>query len=249
MRWIAFTKRNVKETVLDPLMIIFGLGLPIALLLLLSAINNGIPEGYGPDNFKIENLTPGINVFAMSFLTLMSGMVLSKDRGSSLLQRLLTTPLTAMDYIIGYTLPMLPIALLQGIMCYLFALILGLPFTTNIFSAILISMIPALLFTALGLLMGTILNDKQVGGICGALVTNLTAWTSGTWFSLDLVGGAFKSVARMLPFYHAVEMQKAILHGDLSGIFIEGHLWVVLGYTVLLSVLAVVLFTSKMHEK
>lgn len=249
MRWIAFTKRNAKEIILDPLMIIFGLGLPIALLLLLSAINNGIPEGHGPDNFKIENLTPGINVFAMSFLTLMSGLVLSKDRGSSLLQRLLTTPLTAVDYIVGYTLPMVPIALLQGIVCYLFALILGLPFSASIVVAILISMIPALMFTALGLLLGTILNDKQVGGICGALITNLTAWTSGTWFSLDLVGGAFKSVAQVLPFYHAVEMQKAILHGDYSGIFCEGHFWVVLGYTVVLSVLSVILFTSKMHEK
>lgn len=249
MRWLAFTKRTAKEIILDPLTVAFGLGMPVALLLLLSAINSGIPEGHGPDNFKIENLTPGINVFAMSFLTLMAGLLLSKDRGSSLLQRLLTTPLTAVDYIVGYMLPMIPIALLQGVVCYGFAMILGLPFTVNIFSAILISMIPALLFTSLGLLLGTILNEKQVGGICGALVTNLTAWTSGAWFSLDMVGGAFKTIGQILPFYHAVEMQKAILHGEYSGIFTEGHLWVVLGYTVVLCVLSVILFTSKMHEK
>lgn len=249
MRWIAFTKRTAKEIILDPLTIAFGLGMPIALMLLLSAINSGIPEGYGPDNFKIENLTPGINVFAMSFLTLMAGLLLSKDRGSSLLQRLLTTPLTSVDYIVGYALPMIPISLLQGIACYLFALMLGLPFSVNILPAILISLIPALFFTALGLVCGTVLNEKQVGGISGALITNLTAWFSGAWFSLDMVGGAFKTIGQILPFYHAVEMQKAMLHGNYSGIFSEGHLWVVLAYTVIMCILAVVLFTSKMREK
>ena len=170
MRWFAFTKRTAQEIILDPLTVAFGLGMPVALLLLLTAINNGVPEGYGPDNFKIQYLTPGVNVFAMSFLTLMAGLLLSKDRGSSLLQRLLTTPLTAVDYIVGYMLPLIPIALLQGIICYAFALILGLPFTVNIVWAILISLISALMFSAMGLLFGTILNEKQVGGICGMAV-------------------------------------------------------------------------------
>jgi len=249
MRWLAFTKRTAKEIILDPLTVAFGLGMPVALILLLSAINRGVPEGYGPDNFKIQYLTPGVNVFAMSFLTLMAGLLLSKDRGSSLLQRLLTTPLTSVDYIVGYMLPLIPIALLQGIVCYLFALILGLPFSVNILWAILISLLPALMFAAMGLIFGTVLNEKQVGGICGALITNLTAWLSGAWFDLNLIGGAFKFIAQLLPFYHAVEMQKAVLNGDFNGIFVEGHLWVVLGYTAALFLLAVVLFTSGMREK
>ena len=161
MRWFAFTKRTAQEIILDPLTVAFGLGMPVALLLLLTAINNGVPEGYGPDNFKIQYLTPGVNVFAMSFLTLMAGLLLSKDRGSSLLQRLLTTPLTAVDYIVGYMLPLIPIALLQGIICYAFALILGLPFTVNIVWAILISLISALMFSAMGLLFGTILHAAE----------------------------------------------------------------------------------------
>ena len=249
MRVMALTKRTAKELILDPLSIAFGLGFPVALLLLLSAINAGIPKGQGPDTFIIDNLTPGISIFGMSFLTLMSALLISKDRGSSLLQRLFTTPLTAVDYIVGYTLPLLPIALCQCIVCYLFALILGLSFTVNILFAILSSLLPALFFTAMGLAFGSILNEKQVGGLCGALITNLTAWFSGAWFDLNMVGGVFKTVGHILPFYHAVEMQKAILHGDFDGIFAEGHLWVLLGYTVVMCVVAVVLFTSKMREK
>ena len=249
MRTMAFTKRTAKEIILDPLTVAFGLGFPIALLLLLSAINSGIPAGQGPDNFMIDNLTPGISVFGMSFITLMSALLISKDRGSSLLQRLFTTPLTAVDYIVGYTLPLLPIALLQCIVCYLFAMILGLSFSVNMILAILSSLLTALFFTALGLAFGSILNEKQVGGLCGALITNLTAWFSGAWFSLDMVGGVFKTIGHILPFYHAVEIQKAILHGNYAGVLEGGHLWILLGYTVVMCIVAVALFTSKMREK
>jgi len=249
MRWLAFTKRTAKEMLLDPITISFALGMPVAILLLLTAINNGVPEGYGPDNFNIDNLTPGVNVFGMSFLSLMAGLILSKDRGSSLLQRLLTTPLKAVDYIVGYMLPLLSIAIVQGVLCYGVALILGLSFSINILFAILSSIITALMFSSMGLLFGNILNEKQVGGVCGAVMTNLTAWMSGAWFDLDLIGGVFKTIAQALPFYNAVEMQKAILHGDYNGIFAEGHIWILSAYTVALFVLAIVLFTKKMREK
>ena len=105
----------------------------------------------------------------------------------------------------------------------------------------------ATLFVALGLLFGSILNDKQVGGICGALLTNLSAWLSGTWFDLKLVGGVFERIAYMLPFVHAVEMERAVLAGDLSGIF--PHLWWVLGYAVLALVAAVLLFLKQMKKQ
>ena len=112
----------------------------------------------------------------------------------------------------------------------------------------MLSIIPiSLLYIALGLLFGSILNDKQVGGICGALLTNLSAWLSGTWFDLELVGGAFKKIAYALPFVHAVDMERAILSGDFSGIF--PHFLVVLGYAVALFAVAVLLFLRQMKKQ
>ena len=106
-------------------------------------------------------------------------------------------------------------------------------------------MIPvSLLFTAMGLLFGSLLNDKQVGGICGALLTNVCAWLSGAWFDLNLVGGTFKKVADALPFVHAVEMHRAILSGQWETIF--PHIWWVLGYALLLTGIAVWVFMRKM---
>lgn len=243
MKMLSFAKRNTKEIICDPLTLFFGLGFPIVLLLLLSAIQRNVPVPL----FEIERLTPGITVFGLSFMTLFSATLIAKDRESALLQRLYTTPLTPLDFILGYTLPIIPVAVSQGIACYVVAIAIGLEFTVNIFLAVLFIVPISVLFVALGLLFGSILNDKQVGGICGALLTNLSAWLSGTWFDLGLVGGAFKRIAYLLPFVHAVELERAFLSGELSGALV--HLWWVLGYSVVAVAVAVLLFLRQMKKQ
>jgi ABC-2 type transport system permease protein len=242
MKILTFANRNTKEIIRDPLTVAFGLGFPLVLILLLSAIQSNIPVAL----FEIQHLAPGICVFGLSFMTLFSATLISKDRGSSLLERLYTTPLTPLDFILGYTLPVIPFAVVQSIICYIVALILGLDFTFNILFAVLFIIPISILFIALGLLFGSILTDKQVGGICGALLTNLSAWLSGTWFDLELVGGVFKRIAYALPFVHAVEMERAIIKGDFVGMF--PHLWWVLGYAIFALVLAVTLFLRQMKK-
>jgi len=243
MRMWAFASRNTKEILRDPLTLFFGLGFPLVLLLLLSAIQANIPVPL----FEIQHLTPGISVFGLAFMTLFSATLIARDRSSALLQRLYTTPLTGLDFILGYTLPIAPIAIAQSLICYLAALALGLPLTVNILYAVLLMLPVSLLYIGLGLLCGSVLNDKQVGGICGALLTNLSAWLSGTWFDLELVGGAFRKIAYALPFVHAVELERAALAGDLAGIF--PHLWWVLGYAAAILAAAVLLFLRQMKRQ
>lgn len=242
MKLRAFSIRNLKEILRDPLTAIFGLGMPIVLLLLLSAIQANIPVSL----FEIEHLAPGIAVFGLSFMTLFSATLISRDRTTSLLQRLYTTPMRAHDYILGYTLPIMPLCLLQGAICYAVAMILGLKFSVNLLIALLLLLPISLFYIALGLLCGTVLNDKQVGGFCGALLTNVSAWLSGVWFDLKLVGGVFEKIANVLPFVHAVELERAAVRGDYAAIM--PHLWWVLGYGVAVSVLAVIVFTKKMKQ-
>ena len=243
MRILTFASRNAKEILRDPLTLFFGLGFPLVLLLLLSAIQANIPVNL----FEIQHLTPGIAVFGLSFITLFSATIIAKDRGSSLLQRLYTTPMTSADFILGYLLPIFPISIAQCMICYMAAILLGLDFTVNILYAVLLIVPVSLFYIALGLLCGSMLNDKQVGGICGALLTNLSAWLSGIWFDLDLVGGVFKEIAYALPFVHAVDMQRAILAGDFPGIV--PHIWWVLGYAAVLLTAAVLLFLRQMKKQ
>lgn len=243
MKMLALAKRNVKEIIRDPLNLAFGLGFPLVLLLLLSAIQANIPVSL----FEIDSLAPGVCVFGLSFMTLFSATLISKDRGSSLLRRLYTTPLKASDFILAYTLPIIPIALMQTVICIIAAIALGLDISINILLLPLTILPVSILYIALGLLFGSILNDKQVGGICGALLTNLSAWLSGIWFDLNLVGGAFKSIAYALPFVHAVEMERAALAGDFSEIL--SHLWWVLLYAAICLVAAVILFLRQMKRQ
>ena len=240
---IIFAKRCAKEILRDPINLGFGLGFPLVLLLLLRAMQANIPVAI----FEINSLTPGMTVFGLSFLTLFSATLVARDRESAFLQRLYTTPLRSMDFILGYMLPILPIAMGQTALCYLFALPLGLTVSPDILCAIL-GILPMAVFNiALGLLCGSVFSVKQVGGICGALLTNLSAWLSGVWFDLELVGGAFERIARCLPFYHGVQLEKALFAGDYgTG---AAHLLSVALYSVLTTAAAVWCFLGQMKKQ
>ena len=243
MRMMTFAKRCAKEILRDPINLGFGLGFPLVLLVLLSAIQANIPVNL----FEINTLTPGITVFGLSFMTLFSATLISKDRESALLQRLYTTPLTGIDFILGYMLPILPIAIGQTIICYLFAIPLGLEVSVNIIYSV-IGIIPMAIFNiALGLLCGSVLGVKQVGGICGALLTNLSAWFSGVWFDLNLVGGTFKKIANVLPFVHATELEKALFNGNFEGA--ASHILPIILYSVVITAVAVFCFLRQMKKQ
>lgn len=243
MRMLTFAKRCAKEIIRDPLNLMFGLGFPIVLLLLLSAIQANVPVKL----FEIESLAPGITVFGLSFLTLFSATLIAKDKESSLLQRLYTTPLKSSDYILGYMLPIIPIAIVQSVICYLIAIAIGLPITINIIYAILMIIPIAIFYVALGLLCGSVFNVKQVGGICGALLTNLSAWLSGVWFDLELVGGTFSKIANVLPFIHAVELERAMISGNFSESL--SHIYPVFGYAIVIMIGAILLFLRQAKKQ
>ena len=135
----------------------------------------------------------------------------------------------------------------QAVICYILALILGLQFTVNIIWAILMILVPSFFYIALGLLCGSALTEKQVGGICGALLTNFSAWLSGIWFDVNMLGKAVKTFANALPFIHAVELERAMVLGDIKAAL--PHLWWVLGYGIVIMVIAVLVFLRQMKRQ
>ena len=142
MRSLVFSGRCAKEILRDPLNLAFGLGFPAVLLLLLSAIQANVPVPL----FEIEKLAPGIAVFGLAFMTLFTAVLVSKDRSSDFVHRLYTTPMRASEFLVGYTLPMIPISLGQTLFCFLFSMIFGLKFNTGCIIAIISSLPVSLLF-------------------------------------------------------------------------------------------------------
>lgn len=245
-RILTFARRNTLEVLRDPISLFFGICFPIILLLLLTIINNAIPAEANMALYHIENLAPGIASFGLCFLSLFASMLVSKDRCSSFMLRLLTSPLTAWEFIAGYCLPLIPIGLAQVAVCYLASIILGLPVTVHLIGAILGTLPTIILYSSLGLLLGTVLSEKAVGGICGALLTNLAGWLSGTWFSIEMIGGAFETICKALPFYCSSLASQALLNGNMKEAL--PNLLVVTIWAVLAFLAAVIIFLGNMKK-
>lgn len=245
MRMLLFAKRNAKEILRDLLNLFFSIGFPLVLLVLLSIVNAAIPKEAKNTMFQIDNLAPGLAMFGSVFMALFVGVLLSKDRTSSFLMRLFTSPMTATDFILGYTLPMIAMTLAQAAITFLASAAFGLNITPNILLAIVVTALTSLLFVGTGLLFGSLFNEKAVGGLCGALLTNVAGWLSGVFIPIDLIGGAFQTITHLLPFYHSVEAIRASLNGQFSQLL--PHLAVVMGYTVAVFALAILAFKHKMN--
>ena len=242
MKTRAFAMRVFKEILRDKLTVFFGLGFPLVVLTLLSVIQANIPVSL----FQIERLAPGVAVFGLSFISLFSGMLIARDRCSSFLMRLMASPMTAWNFILGYALPMLPVAVLQSAVCLLAAMVWGLRLSWTMITCLLSLLPTSVLFIGIGMMCGSVFTDRQVGGMCGALLTNVSAWLSGTWFDISLLGGGFEAFARVLPFANAVDAARAALNGQWSAL--GKPLLIVCGWAILSIICAVLLFRRSMKR-
>lgn len=237
MKTIALAKRNFKEIVRDPLTLIFAIFLPIFLLFIFQQFD--IPS----EVYNIENFAPSIIIFGYSFITLFTASLISKDRSTSLLSRLYASPLKSHEYIFGYTLALLPVALVQSILFFITALLLGLPFSINILITILIMLPISILFIAFGILIGSLVNDKAAPGV-GSVIVQLVCFTSGMYFSIDQIGGFLKVLAKILPFSYTVDIAKSSLAGTLDTTI--SALIIATIYTIGLFILSSFVFKKKM---
>ena len=238
MRMINFAKRNFKELVRDPLSLIFEIALPLFLLFIFQQFD--IPA----ENYRLINFTPSIILFGFSFITLFTATLIAKDRTSSFLIRLGTSPMKSRDYILGYILSLLPIVLIQNVLFFLTAIIMGLEFTISIIPTILVSMIISIFFISLGILIGSLVSEKGTGGL-GSLVVQLVCFTSGMYFPKEVIGGAFAIICKALPFEACLNIIQCVLHNDFSNLTLV-HIIVFLIYFIAVILLSIITFKNKM---
>ena len=238
MRMLNFAKRNFKELIRDPLSLIFEIALPLFLLFIFQQFN--IPD----EIYSIENFTPSIILFGFAFITLFSSTLIAKDRTSSLLIRLGTSPMKSSDYILGYILSIVPIILIQNVLFFTLAMILGLKFSIGIIYTILASLAISIFFISLGILIGSITSEKGTGGI-GSLIVQLVCFTSGMYFSNEMVGKGFAFLCKILPFESCLNIIKGVLNNNLDLISTR-NIIVFLVYAVVTLVVSIIVFKKKM---
>lgn len=238
MRTINFAKRNFEEIIRDPLSIIFSVLLPLFLLFIFKQIN--IPN----ESYELQNFTPGIVVFGFSFISLFTAMLISKDRTTSLLIRLGISPMKPIEYILGYMLSIIPLILIQNVLFFILAIVLGLSFSINIIWAILISIVIAILFIAIGIIIGSLFSEKASSGI-SSIIVQLVCFTSGMYFPRELLGDVFSKICEFLPFESCVTIIKGIMNNNLE-IISARNIVVFCTYTIAILVISVIVFKKKM---
>jgi ABC-2 type transport system permease protein len=235
--------RNLKTVLRDPLSLGLAVALPVGLLLLLLAIGRAIGEA-DASWLTATQVTPGIVLFGYVMLMFSAAMGLSRDRESSLLARLFTTPLSASGFIASYSVPYLPVAAAQAVVLYVIGAFFGLSIVGSVLLVILVLGLMAVFYIALGMLLGTTLTLNQVSGAYAAIL--LLTIFGGAWVDLSELGGAFETVANVLPFAHALDATRAVMADGAGLADIAGDLAWVAGYTVVTVAAATWLFRRQM---
>ena len=238
MRMLNFAKRNFKELIRDPISLSFEIVLPLFLLFIFQQFN--IPS----DNYKLENFTPGIIIFGLAFITLFSSTLIAKDRTSSFLIRLGTSPMKARDYILGYIISIIPIIVIQNILFFIVAILLGLSFSVSVIYTIIISVIVSVFFISTGILIGSLVSEKGTGAL-GSMIVQLVCFTSGMYFPKDSIGKVFAKICEVLPFESCLNIVKGVLNNNFEIISLR-NIIIFLMYLIGTLVLSVIVFKKRM---
>jgi len=212
MKTLTFMKRNLKEMTRDPLIYIFCAGFPIFMVLMFQMILKY--TGENTPIFEVKSLIPGIMMFSYSMLMLIAALLISKDKTSSFLKRLYTSPMKSHNYIIGYFVPFMIVGLVQSIICIILGYIFGATSGTGFVSfgeslLLILEMLPMMFINIfIGMILATLLNEKSAPAVTSIFIS-LSGIIGGAWMPLETMGD-FEKVAECLPFYPSVYLGRII---------------------------------------
>lgn len=249
MKSLIFANRNLKEIMRDPLSWIFCLGFPLVMLIVMSIINNSIPPQAGMTLFQIQNLTPGIAVFGLTFVMLFAALLISGDRQQAFLLRIFTSPMRSSDYIVGYIIPLIALSAGQSVITGIAGLIMGLTSDVtlnflNILASVIISIPSIIMFIGFGLLFGTLLNNNAAPGICSIIIT-FSGMFGGIWMDVDAMGGTLAKLCNDLPFIHAVKAARFAYAGKFADSLSQTGIVAI--WAIVVITLSIIVFKKKMR--
>lgn len=239
-RTAVFARRNITEILRSPISWAFGLLLPLGIFVIMQIIVNSIGDAASNvPMFAVDRFTGGVVIFGASFFALFAAMLISSDRNQSFLSRLYASPMTAGEFIGGYALGIMPLAVAGSVITLIAALCFGATASPHILVAVAFAVVVNMLFVAIGIIMGSLLSEKNAPPLC-SVVVQVTALLSGMWFDLEAIGGGFNVFCHVLPFAHCYDIMRYTIAGDYANVWLP--MLVVVGYTAVLSVGAALAF-------
>ncbi len=226
-RGLLFSRRIMWELLRDPLSYIFCVVTPMGMMLLFYVIYVNMPAEAATPMFRPDVLTPGIAFFGFAFVMLFASLLVSRDRDTAFLDRLRATPMRCADFLLGYTLPLLVLGLVQCVLTFSVGGILGATVENGELTFVgclgsIGALMPALFFMIfLGVFLGSLMSSMAAPGVSSLIVT-LAGVMGGVWMPItDLP--KLEKVFMFFPFLHMVRL------GQGGAVFQVPDLWLNLG--------------------
>ena len=187
---------------------------------------------------------PGIAVYGLMILISTAAGIIAGDREKGFLSRMFTTPAKPWDFILGYSLPFIPVLIVSTLIYLGVGMALGLTVVGNLGHAFLIFFLTGLCSVGMGMIVGSLVKSESQTGISWIFIVPM-AMISGAYFTVDRMPSAVKSVARALPFIHAIDASRAVLNGSSFSAIMLDIYWLV-GWAVVLFAVGIALFRRTM---
>lgn len=204
--------RQIKRYMRSRSRIIGSLGQPILFLL---ALGYGLGATFakaGEGNY-FQFLGPGIIGMSIIFTAIFSGIEMIWDRQFGFLKETLVAPVSRFNIMLGRTLGGATVATFQGIIVFLLVLIPGFrPYNWALVpAAILVMFLVALLFTALGTTIASLLDDMQGFQLIMNFLVMPLFFLSGALFPLDGLPRALSVVTKFDPLTYGIDAFRTLL--------------------------------------
>ena len=219
--------RQIKRYLRSKSRIVGSLVQPLLYLLAMGYGFGAVYQKAGEGNY-LNFLAPGIIGMSILFTSIFSGMEVIWDRQFGFLKETLVAPMSRISIMVGRTLGGATVATIQGMLVMFISLLFG--FHPNswfaLLPAILIMFLTALLFTSLGTLVASFIDDMQGFQLIVSFLIMPVFFLSGALFPLQGVPPVLAIIARFDPLSYGIDALRDLLIG-------AGHYGLALDFLVL----------------
>ena len=206
--------RQIKRYIRSRSRIVGSLGQPLLFLVALGFGFGPVFEKAGGGNY-VQFLAPGVIAMSILFTAMFSGVEIIWDRQFGFLKETLVAPVPRLHIMIGRTLGSATVALLQGIVVFLIAMLVGFrPEQWGMFPVALLAMfLLALLFTAFGTAIASLMEDFHGFQLIMNFLVMPLFFLSGALFPLEGLPPAIDIIAKIDPLTYGIDALRGTLIG------------------------------------
>ena len=203
-------------------------------------------ETVGGDFGFIDFFLPGMIGFTIMTSCIYGSIERNtKFRKDGILRKLLTTPVTRMEWILSKMLFMLFLSFVSTLVILIVGILVwGVSIHINLFTFVII-IATSFLFSGIGMIIGRFVKEEETADMAGGAITFPMMFLAGTFFSLDMMPGFMQSIARILPLYYVNEgLRNAMIYMDLDKTVFNTVIVLIFAFVFFL----IGVFVTKWHE-